>query len=101
MKSALIPWLYQNSVPECTRMGSKMNQFPGILQSITTGWSDSTNPLPSGTACVPFDDWYIATGTSSAIALGQPSGKNNCIYCRCRIFDSDRFCPACGGPIYE
>src|SRR3990167_4996952 len=58
-------------------------------------------PLPSGSARVPFDDWFMATGTSSDIAMNRQLGKNNCIYCRCRIFDSDRFCPACGGPIYD
>ena len=68
-------------------------------------------PLPFSSS-VPFDEmmrdeweWFDrkvrASGTSSAIALGQQLGKNNCIYCRCRIFDSDRFCPACGGPIYD
>ena len=58
-------------------------------------------PLPSGSARVPFDDWFMATGISSDIAMNRQLRKNNCIYCRCRIFDSDRFCPACGGPIYD
>src|SRR3990167_2206432 len=56
--------------------------------------------LPSGSVCVPFNDWFGASGTSSVAAYPQ-LGKNNCHYCRCRLFETDRFCPACGGPIYE
>jgi len=57
-------------------------------------------PPLSGSSLVPFNDWFGASGTSSA-AQNTLLGKNNCIYCRCRLFETDRFCPACGGPIYE
>ena len=85
----------RNDLMRFTRITTETGRVVEIPDELMVNY-----PLPSGSACVPFNDWFGASGTSSVAAYPQ-LGKNNCHYCRCRLFETDRFCPACGAPIYD
>ena len=47
-------------------------------------------------------DNFRSTGTASAHPHFETRNESgNCVYCHCRIFPTDRWCPSCGGPIYD